>query len=239
MISSRESNRKYTELILTLKDTVKYLIKYVHSDGNRSSSTKNRLVPNKGNNDSKKKYNDDDDLNRSVVWKNEVGDNDDDDIDDDSILNEKNEFVNKTCEIIEKMFIEGIKIIEFQNQIPLWGLFEQLDLLSNNDPSIYPSLRSNMDIISSHHEFLRIPIAKARAMIRQCLNCHCIDDMVSCVVKHPQLVSHFYYRHSIFHSKEDTNIFVSSPSFIHNLCLILILQMICASYIISSYKVML
>lgn len=208
MISSRESNRKYTELILTLKDTVKYLIKYVHSNGNRSSSTKNRLVPNKVNND----------WNRSVGWEDEGGDN------DDSILNEKNEFVNKTCEIIEKIFIEGIKIVEFQNQIPLWGLFEQLDLLSNNDPSIYPSLRSNMDIISSHHEFLRIPIAKARAMIRQCLNCHCIDDMVSCVVKHPQLVSHFYYRHSIFHSKEDTNIFVSSPSFINNLCFILILQ---------------
>jgi len=234
MISSRESNRKYTELILTLKDTVKYLIKYVHSNGNRSSSTKNRLVPNKVNSDCKD--NNDDDRNISVVWKDE-GDDDDDDIDDDSILNEKNEFVNKTCEIIEKMFIEGIKIIEFQNQIPLWGLFEQLDLLSNNDPSIYPFLRSNMDIISSHHEFLRIPIAKARAMIRQCLNCHCIDDMVSCVVKHPQLVSHFYYRHSIFHSKEDTNIFVSSPSFLNNLCFILILQMICASNIISSYTI--
>ena len=227
MMMSRESNRKYTELILTLQDTVKYLIKYVHSNGNRTSSSKSRLVPNSNDCNKSNSSNKNDDRKRSVDGENI------DDIDDDSILNEKNEFVNKTCEIIEKIFIEGIKIVEFQNQIPLWGLFEQLDLLSNNDSSIYPSLRSNMDIISSHHEYLRIPIAKARAMIRQCLNCHCMDDMVSCVVKHPQLVSHFYYRHSIFHSKEDSNIFVSPLSCINNLCLILILHMMFTSYIIS------
>ena len=193
-MSHNEWNRKYIELILTLKDTVKYLIKYVHSNGTSS------LLKSRSN-------------NGSTIPIEDISKDDNND-DDNYILNEKNEFVIKICEIIEKIFILDIKIIEFHRQIPLWGLFEQLDLSnsSDNNPNgiiIYPTLRANMDSISSHHEYLRTPLAKARAMIRQCLNCHCMDDLVSCIVKQPQLVTHFYYQHSIFHSKEDSNILVS------------------------------
>jgi len=188
----------------------------VHSNGNPTVSSKRHLiVPNHdklyNNNDNDNDIDRNRNVNKGAAYNDackDKRDGDDGNLNDDWILNEKNEFVNKICEIIEKIFIEGIKILEFHNQIPLWGLFEQLDVV-NNDPIVYPSLRINMDIVSSHHEYLRTPIAKARAMIRQCLNCHCIDDMVSCVVKHQQLVSHFYYQHSIFYSKEDSNIFVS------------------------------
>lgn len=112
--------------------------------------------------------------------------------------------VEQLCCVLENILLHGIKIAEFQNIIPLWGLLERLEVIT--PPCI--SLRNTVGAVAcSGH--LRNPLGKARGWIRQSLNAQCLDDNVQFMLNQQTWISKFYYPEAILRVKSDGEMFVS------------------------------
>lgn len=107
------------------------------------------------------------------------------------------------CCIVENVLLHGIKIREFQNMIPFWGLLERLEVL--NPPSI--PLRNTVGAVAcaSH---LRNPLGKARAWVRQSLNAQNLDESVQFMISQTTWLNKFYYPEAILATKDDAAILV-------------------------------
>ena len=128
-----------------------------------------------------------------------------------TLLDDTLEAVNDVIMAIELFFLYGIRLIEFQGNIPLWFLLESLE--SSNPPCI--PLRNAVGAVASMTT-LRSHIGKARGWIRQILNNKGgLDASIQTITSQKiDFIQMFYYPHAIFLQPEDITVLVShlSPS---------------------------
>ena len=103
-------------------------------------------------------------------------------------FDETNEVALNLCETIEVTLTHGIKIREFNGNIPLWGFLERLEILT---PPCIP-LRNTVGAVASIST-LRNPIARARAWVRQILNEKHVDESVMFMMAQTMLLKSFYF----------------------------------------------
>lgn len=108
--------------------------------------------------------------------------------------------------VLENILLHGIKIREFQQIIPLWGLLERLEVLTN--PTCI-ALRNAVGAVASCSAHLRNPLGKARGWIRQSLNAKNLDESVQYIVNQPTWLNKFYYPEAILRVKTDAEMLVS------------------------------
>lgn len=107
--------------------------------------------------------------------------------------------------VLENVLLHGIKIREFQQIIPLWGLLERLEVITNPPCN---ALRNTVGAVASCSNQLRNPLGKARGWIRQSLNAHNLDESVQFMINQPTWLSKFYYPEAILRVKADAEMLV-------------------------------
>ena len=101
-------------------------------------------------------------------------------------------------EAIELILTHGIKIREFDGNMPLWGFLERLEILT---PPCIP-LRNTVGAVASIPS-LRTPIARARAWVRQILNAGSTDEAVMFMMAQLQLLRSFYNPGAVLLNSEE------------------------------------
>jgi hypothetical protein len=113
--------------------------------------------------------------------------------------------VQLLLEILEIIFLHGIKIKEFQGQVALWGLLERLEMVT---PPCQP-LRNSIGAICCVPT-LRTLLGKARAFIRQSLNSGSLEEVFVFFSLHiADWMNKFYYSQAIFCQKDDLSMLLS------------------------------
>jgi hypothetical protein len=122
-----------------------------------------------------------------------------------SHLNENIKEVAKLCETLEIIFFHGIKIKEFQGQIPFWGLLERLEIA--NPPSM--AIRNSVGAVACV-PILRTPLGKARGWIRQSLNMHTLEESIQFMQTNINTwLVKFYSSDSLLCQKDDVNLLIA------------------------------
>lgn len=111
--------------------------------------------------------------------------------------------VEQLVTVLESILFHGIKIREFQNIIPLWGLLERLEVIQ--PPCI--SLRNTVGAVSCTTN-LRTPFGKARGWIRQSLNAQNLDESIQFMIGQENWVTKFYYQEALLRVKNDADMLV-------------------------------
>ena len=118
-------------------------------------------------------------------------------------LSESQAEVKQICDILEMIFLHGIRLNEFHGQIVLWGLLERLEVL---EPPCIP-LRNSVGAIACVPS-LRTPLGKARGWIRQSLNSQSLEDSLLFIASqlHNWTIK-FYQPDALLCQKEEVNMF--------------------------------
>ena len=121
-------------------------------------------------------------------------------------LNEAVPEALELCSLVEICLLNGIRIKEFHNEVPFWGLLERMETLhASPSGSTTTSRSSAVEFVSSLAK-LRTPIARARGWIRHVLNLRVADEAVQALLGEPRLLSLYYKDASILRSADNATV---------------------------------
>eukprot|EP01038_Epipyxis_sp_PR26KG_P013889 gene13889-18626_t len=115
-----------------------------------------------------------------------------------TLIDETNKEAVLLCDAIEQILLYNIKVKEFHNNIPLWGLLERLEILT--PPCII--LRNTVGAVACIPS-LKSPLAKARGWVRQILNSNGLDEAIQFFLSQTNLMRSYYNLDSFFTQNEE------------------------------------